>query len=47
LNQFATGFIFRRKAMQLRDQAAIFTGGASGLDGEVVRLDASLRMSPR
>lgn len=52
--------------MQLKDQAAIVTGGASGLGaatarglaaqgarvavcdlGEVVRLDAALRMAPR
>ena len=42
--------------MQLKDQAAIVTGGASlalhmidnpYLNGEVVRLDAALRMSPR
>ena len=53
--------------MQLKDQAAIVTGGASGLgaatarglaagsvrvavcdlNGEVVRLDAALRMAPR
>ena len=34
--------------MQLKDQAAIVTGGDNPcLNGEVVRLDAALRMAPR
>ena len=32
--------------MQLKDQAAIVTGGASGL-GRAVRLDGAIRMAPR